>query len=655
MANAPIDLGDVQKDLRRAIKLIAKMAPDYEKRREFYDGTRREVWSSKEVAKMLSSASTAHPIALAHIPVDALMDKVNLTNLKVTGNDTAGLVLDQDWEDNNLEDEVDDWNRHAGYLGDYYAIIDPDSENDDGEAVTTSIVGSSPMTTVMVYSSKDSRTPLYGAKVWCVNDDDDADREWYATMFYDDSTLSLVTNKGADSSADATQFGPDLDDDADDDLADDSWVQAHEGGKPLLIHFRVDGQPYGRPLHRKAFGPQDAITKISATNLSTVDAQGFPTRYALLDPMAELDDDIDDDFGTDGPGINVSPDGMTTGTSGRSKTRLRPGTINILRGVKEVGQFAAAETDTFLKNLDWYTRVMAVATGTPLFEFDLDGEQPSGEARRRAEGRINKHAGKVIRSLGSGYRKLGDTLLALRGIADAVVVATFQPVESSTDKDGLELVALKILNGVPLRVALMEAGYTDEQVEEWWPKASNDEDDVTALSMSMLDTLSKALSELGKAKNLGSINDAQLAALLPGILIASRGNEPAPAPVDPTPAPVEKPEVDPEQAEVDILAARANLFAVLTKGGYTEAAAASIAGLPDDDDQFEEVAAPVVPDTLIPIQAPAPGAPVPTVPPVIDPTKPTIDPVTSKPVKGATPPALAPFASKTAKAAKPAK
>jgi hypothetical protein len=82
---------------------------------------------------------------------------------------------------------------------------------------------------------------------------------------------------------------------------------AARGWPPLLIHLRVDGQPYGRPIHAKAFGPQDAITKISATNLSTVDAQGFPTRYALLDPMAEIDDDLDDEFGTDGPTINVSP------------------------------------------------------------------------------------------------------------------------------------------------------------------------------------------------------------------------------------------------------------------------------------------------------------------------------------------------------------
>jgi hypothetical protein len=187
--------------------------------------------------------------------------------------------------------------------------------------------------------------------------------------------------------------------------------------------------------------------------------------------------------------------------------------------MKEVGQFDAAETDTFLKNLDWYVRVMAVATGTPLFEFDLDGEQPSGEARRRAEGRINKHAAKVIRALASGYRKLGDTLLGIHG-ETAVVTATFQPVESSTDKDGLELVGLKVLNGVPLRIALIEAGYTDEQVDEWWPEPKGGE--TAPASLAMIQALAEALGKLGTAKTLGVITDEELVDLIPMFLTGAR-------------------------------------------------------------------------------------------------------------------------------------
>lgn len=524
--DAPEDFDDVLDDLGRAIKLIAGKSPEYTKRRQFYDGTRAEVWASSEVAKQLNSSSSAHPIALAHIPVDALLDKVQLAALKAEDS-KAATVLEAEWDANDLDDEVDDWNRYAGFLGDYYVIIDPDDTAADGTATGATVVGSSPLTTVMVYSSKDGRTALYGAKVWCVHGDDNDKREWFATLFYDNATLSLVTKQGAGENAKAEDFQPDLDDEDDPSTGGggESWIQRHEGGLPLLVHLRVDGQPYGRPIHAKAFGPQDAITKISATNLSTVDAQGFPTRYALLDPMAEIDDDIDGDFGTDGPGVNVSPDGQTTATTGRSALKLRPGTMNLLNGVKSVGQFDAAETDTFLKNLDWYVRVMAVATGTPLFEFDLSGEQPSGEARRRAEGRINKHAEKVIRALASGYRKLGDTLLAIHGLESAVT-ATFQPVESSTDKDGLELVSLKVLNGVPLRVALLEAGYTDEQVDEWWPEP--EVEDTAAVSVAMLQVLAKALSDLGSAKTLGVVTDNDLVLMLPTFLKSARneGGEP---------------------------------------------------------------------------------------------------------------------------------
>lgn len=588
MTDAPDDLAKVLHDLGRAIKLITAKRPEYNKRRQFYEGTRAEVWANDEVAKQLEASSAAHPIALAHIPVDALMDKVNLSNLKADGSGTA--VLETAWNDSNLDDEIDDWNRHAGYLGDYYVIIDPDDTADDGTTSGETVVGSSPLTTVMVYSPKDSRTAQYGAKVWAVNEDDNDKRVWYATMFYDDMTLSLVTAEGAGETADASSFAPDLDDSEDADPDGDSWMQPHEGGLPLLVHLRVDGQPYGRPIHGKAFGPQDAITKISATNLSTVDAQGFPTRYALLDPMAEIDDDLDDDFGTDGPEINVTPDGQTRATGPRSRLKLKPGTINILRGVSKVGQFDAAETDTFLKNLDWYVRVMAVATGTPLFEFDLDGEQPSGEARRRAEGRINKHAAKVIRSLAAGYRKLGDTLLGIHGV-EAVVTAIFQPVESSTDKDGLELVALKVLNGVPLRIALVEAGYTDEQVDEWWPEP--DKGETAPASINMVTAIAEAMAKLGTAKTLGIINDAELVDLIPMFLTGARneGGEP-----------VDDAELGTKPAPVP--------FGIIPPGGAQNPPAPMPPGIP-------------------PI-----GGPGPTPPPA--------------PPKGLTPPALAPFAASTA-------
>ena len=113
---------------------------------------------------------------------------------------------------------------------------------------------------------------------------------------------------------------------------------------------------------------------------------------------------------------------------------------------------------------------------------------------------------------------------------------TFNPSETSTDKDGLELVSAKVKAGVPLRQALREAGYTDELVLEWYPL------DAPAISPETLASLATALQALGNARTLGVITDDELRAMLPEILTAARNEGPAiPTTADPLPGVVTNP------------------------------------------------------------------------------------------------------------------
>lgn len=515
MANAPDNIADLRRDLDRAFAIAEDRRSDYELGRDYYLGTRDEVFGSVAVRKLLRETNEAAPISLAHIPVDVIAEKVELASLTASESGPAAL-LEATFDANDLDDEADDIIRKACYYGDYYAIVDPIAEDDNGRIAPEDVrlVGSSPLTTTMVYDAMDQRTPLYGVKVWANG------KKWRARAFYDDVTVKLVTKETSDTEPNASRF--EFDYDLTDPEADetDAFVE-HPGGRMLLQHLAVGGKPYGVPVHRKAWGPQDAITKISATNLNNVDGQGFASRWALADPLAEIDDDIDDDFGDDSPATaSGTGDGMTKATTGESRVRSIPGAIAILRGIKEVGQFDATDSDNFLKNLDWYVRVMAVATGVPMFEFDMTGVQPSGESRRRAEGRSIKRAAKIQRAAGAFFRDIGDTVLAVLGTS-GTVAATFKPAETATDKDGIELVASKIKTGVPITQALLEAGYTTEQVAEWYPTGE------PHITNDYLATLASALQQLGQAKTLGVITDEELADMLPDILTGPRGEGPA--------------------------------------------------------------------------------------------------------------------------------
>lgn len=523
MTDAPETLNDLRKDLKRGLDVIDDRRDDYITGRDMYDGTRAEVAASKYVRKIINQNAEAFPVSLAHIPVDVIVNMIELTDLDVDDKNVAK-VLAVVTEANDLDDGAEDWLRKAAYFGDYYVIIDPREELAPNVIIPESVrwVGSSPLTTVRVYDKADERTPLYGAKVW------EDGKLWRARLYYDDCTVKLVTPKGV-AEPSAKMFDLDFEQDP-----EEAFV-FHPGGRMLIAHLAIDGKPYGTPLHRKAWGPQDAVTKISASNMGNIEALGLPARWALLDPMAEIDDDIDDDFGTDGPGTTGSKaDGMTTATNG-SKVRVEPGGISYLRGIKEVGTFDNGDKGSvFLTNMDWYVRVMAVACGIPLFEFDLNGDQPSGESRRRAMARALTKAKRVRRNAGGFLEQLAETTIALLNLTASKAKATFYPIETSTDKEGIELVGLKIKNGVPVRVALLEAGYTDTQVDEWWPEKA------PSVTIDMLTTLGSALAQLGTAKTLGVIDDAELADMLPTILTAARNEGP--------PAIVAKPVVVPPPA-----------------------------------------------------------------------------------------------------------
>lgn len=612
MTNAPATIDDYRRDLERALKIIDERRPEYIKGRDYYEGTRAEVSASPTIRALIARNAEAAPISLAHIPVDVIIDKVELASLTAKEPRPKSL-LETAFDNNDLDDEVDDWLHKAGYFGDYYAIVDPTEDDDEGTVTVDGlrVVGSSPLTTVVVYDRKDGRTALYGAKRW----KGDGQR-WHALLYYDDVTVKLTAEIGGDNTPRAVDYSPDYPDDGE---PGDERIE-HPGGRMLIEHLAIDGKPYGTPLHKRAWGPQDAITKVSATNLNNVDGQGFASRWALADPLAEIDDDIDDDFGTDGPTTEAGKkDGQDKATTGTSRVRSIPGAIALLRGIKQVGQFDATSSDDFLKNLDWYVRVMALACGVALFEFDLNGVQPSGESRRRAEGRSNRKARKVQRAAGAFLKGLGDTILAVLG-TEGTVAATFNPLETSTDKDGLELVALKIKAGVPVTQALLEAGYTDEQVAAWYPAGR------PHVTPDLLTVLASALAALGNARTLGVITERELADMLPTILTGARGEGPEPEvePLTDEQQPIEGVVVDPSQQ----LKAKADALGALIRSGADPEQAAEMVGLgglefpnvpvtvriPENEATGLEGAAPAAPA--------APPAPEPPTPPADEPPAP---------------------------------
>jgi len=537
MANRPDELPQILDDLAAGCKVIDDRHADYVKAKAYKEGDVKEMTGTNRlIRKVLTMTAESHKLAFAGIPVTALFDKINLSGI-TTDNEAATKAIADAFERDDLEDEADDYQVKAGMFGDYYLIIDPLEQDESGKATDLTTVGASPLSSAMVYSKKDNRTARFGVRRWKAGTA--AAPEYKALVYYDDCTVALTS-----ATEKPEMFEPDYEYDENGVAVENSHIVPHLGGHKLLVHFAVDDKPYGRPVHINAYGPQDAINKKHATSLANDERIGWPSRYAIADPKASVeDDDLGEDFGDDGlpvdtdhPVTGTGADGQSNVTGDRSRSLAdEPGAITKLFGVTSVGTFAAASNDGFIAGLDWEVRAMATLTGTPIAEFDESANPPSGVARRLANTRINNHAKKVIRSLSRSWRTWGETVLAVQGIPAAKVVVAYEPVQTETDSEGLALVTAKVKAGVPIARALVEAGYPEADVSEWWP------DESALLPPDLWPPFAEAVAKLTTASALGApVNLADLF----GAYMSGITREPAP-----TPAPVPAPVVEPPVAE----------------------------------------------------------------------------------------------------------
>jgi hypothetical protein len=473
-------------DVLAAVEAIRDRADDYQLAADYYHGEVPELFCSEAVRRALRDQVAGFDINLARRAVDAVLDRVRIIALSVPGDESGTRELvDRVWNPNRMgrRSKLVHWG--ALTHGDYYLTV-WDGE-DEG---TVEMHPNSPLTTRIFYDPENPQVKTHAAKLWAEGRGDQ--RVYRLNLYYPDQILRRVTTPGSKGDEESAWLPYDGD-------GQDADLPNPYGEVPVF-HFRT-AEPYGRPVHRAAFGPQNAITKLSATLMSTVDSQGWPMRYALtrageVTPSQMFDDDEDPENGAD-------------------VIKSGPGVLVTLPGVDKVGEFGAADMDAFLKPLGFYVRAMAASTATPLRFFDPQGQIPSGEALRGDEAPL---AARI-----TDFEELAEEewqavlLFATRviGVTPAVVDVKWAPVQTVEDLQGWQTVQAKQAAGVPARQALTEAGYTSELVEGWL-----DGSDASNLA-TRLDALGKvgdAMQKLGSAVSLGALDKGQVDTILAQVM-----------------------------------------------------------------------------------------------------------------------------------------
>jgi enamine deaminase RidA (YjgF/YER057c/UK114 family) len=411
-------------NIKKALDMIVDRRDHYLVAESYYTGVQREIFTNDVWLKLFRQNNTHFRFNFAKSVVDAVSNRLEIAN--VTGmSEEANNELSKVWENNQLELDSSEIHRNALLYGDAYAVVWTDSFGQ------TTIDYNSPLTTVVIYDDENPRIKKYAAKLW-QTEDAQGKKLAKLNMYYPDRIEKYESFGEIQHVVSPTSFQLVS-------VVENPW------GQIPVFHFRTTKQ-YGKPEHSDAYGPQDAINKLMATHMITVDYQGAPQRYALS---------------SGGNGAEYE-DFSESGTVDENLGRLKngPGELWYLNGVSKVGEFAPADHKVFTEPVREFVRSMASITSTPLHYFEKTAI-PSGESLRTAEAPLQKKVRDRQVSFSAAWKELFQFVLSIAGITSDVDVK-WEPAESLASLDAWEVAVKKRVVGVSLEQILVEMGYDQE-------------------------------------------------------------------------------------------------------------------------------------------------------------------------------------------------
>lgn len=513
------------------LNALNETLPEYQKAKSYYDGAANEKFLSSALAKQLGSNSNSFHFNYARLVVTSRLDRMEI-NAVVTEDGTADDLLQEVWNRNQLDLELQDAIEASLVFGDAYLIA---GDSEDG----VDVFYNDPLSTRVFYDVENPRKKSYAIKRWAFGE------KVRVNLYFADRTEKWVSKGKPSSNMKDSDFEPFVDDRG-------IWPTPNETGVLPVFHLRT-GRMYGTPEHFQAFGPQNSINKLLNTQISSIDFSTAPQRYFLEDPTANNGVNPAADFGL------VDEDD----TDATSNLKAGPGGVWSLKGIKEVGQFDVVNPDSFVVPFKNFIEAMGTITKTPLHAFNV-GALPSGESLRAAEAPLNKRVASLETLFGGVIADLHEFALAIYG-REAKVLVKWKPIASYDDAEVWATVDAKVSAGVPLRAALMEAGFTDEQITSWYPEGTS------ARSSKEIAVLADAIQKLGAATTLGVLSVEEARNLLPDDIKTEVFADPN--------AVLAAVEEAPAASEGDDIKAKADALGILIRAGVAPEEAAERVGL----------------------------------------------------------------------------
>jgi hypothetical protein len=431
-------------DLTKGFDHVISQIDNYKRASAYYNGDQPEIFQSQRWMRIFRFENSDFRFNFTKTVVDSVLNRLSIDQIRGT-TDAANSYIDRIWNQTDLKIDINEIHRNSLIYGDCYAIVWPDM---NGEVA---IDYNSPLTTSIVYDVENPRIKSFAVKMWQI--ETETEKIIKLNLYYPDR-IEKYEGMG---DLEYLTHAPNM---FLIETVPNPWNEIP------VFHFRTH-RPYGKPEHYDAYGPQDAINKLINTHMYTVDYQGAPQRYALTTggQTAELEDFSDDD----------------TSRENLGSLQNGPGQLWYLQGVQAVGQFPAADPETFTKPVLEFVNAMAAITSTPLHFFMKGSYIPSGEALRVAEAPLTKKVVNRQLAFGSTWRDLFKFILRVEGISADIEIFWKNP-ETLDSVDLWDIAVRKKSVGMPLEQILLELGYDTEiaaQVAEASIIATNETENIS--------------------------------------------------------------------------------------------------------------------------------------------------------------------------------
>lgn len=517
------------RDLLEGMRGLDNATDAYVQRWTYYAGTLPETFSAERIRTLVEKSASAYRFRLSKIPVNALARRIGISGFTSTRGRSVVERIEAIRSANDMELYEPFLHTRLFVYGDAYLFVWPVSDEEDitqrtGEAtdappdeevraVGVELAYQSPLSCRAFYDAEDGRRTRFVIRRWKEASPLVPDGIWRAEVWYADRLESWRCNPGATGVNDEDWFPYAEDSQGNEEPAIDgqNWPAAHDFEEIPFKHARTD-LPYGRSELEDFIGPQNVITKATATQASEIESHGWRERYRIADDKAILDQANDVVNWTDNAN---APAATATRRSGR---RRGPGTEQILHGTKAVGEWSAPNPGDLIEPLEQWVRLGATASDTPLFEFDArTGQQMSGIARWRADAPMRAREKQAKAYLSRFWREVYSLALAMDGIGDAgEITVEWTLPEVVSDPEWWTTAQVRLAMGVPIKKILAEANYSDEEITEWID--AEGEEAFMDQRIARLAALGTAMQEIGAGASLLGIDNTRVVALVDRIL-----------------------------------------------------------------------------------------------------------------------------------------